>query len=181
MHEDDLSAEEREALDRLARERAPRPTLEDRVVAALRREGLLRAPEPLRLPLAPAWRAGAAAAAVAVFVGGFALGGWLESRHATDVIARMHEQQTAATAAAEVQRTGSEYVRAVATLAALADTSRGESVQQGREVAINALRAAASELVRLAPEDPLAVKILQGLDRGQPTDTTTTPRRTLWF
>jgi len=183
MHDDDLTPAEREAFQALPRERRPHARLEDRVVLALRREGLLHAPAPLRLPLTPAWATAAAAAAVAVFVGGFALGGWVESRHTTDVIARLQERQTAAMAAAEVQRTGSEYVRALAQLAALADTSRGgDSVRQGREVAVNALRAAASELVRLAPDDPLAVRILQGLDRAQRPDTAAAaPRRTLWF
>lgn len=184
MHDDDLSPAEREAFDRLPRERAPRRALEDRVVMALRREGLLQAPAPLRLTLTPAWLTAAAAAAVAVFVGGFALGGWTESRHATDVIARLHEQQSAtaaAQAAADVQRTGSEYVRALATLAALADTARGETVAQGREVAFNALSAAANQLVRLAPEDPVAVRLQRVLSGATIPDTTAGPRRTLWF
>lgn len=47
--EDELSAEERRALDGLAREKAPPQPLEERVVGALRREGLIR-------PAGSAWR-----------------------------------------------------------------------------------------------------------------------------
>jgi hypothetical protein len=41
---DDLTPVERRAFDELARERAPRTELEERVVAALRRRGLLPIP-----------------------------------------------------------------------------------------------------------------------------------------
>ena len=46
--EDELSAEERQALEGLAREKTPPPLLEERVVGALRREGLLRPAHKLR-------------------------------------------------------------------------------------------------------------------------------------
>ena len=187
MHDDDLSPTEREAMSALPRERHGDRTLEDRVVMALRSEGLLHAPQPRRLPLTPMWMAGAIAASLALFAGGFALGGWLESRHTTDVLVQMHEREsaTAAAAAAEVQRTGSAYVAALSALASVADTSRSASVQQGREVAVNALQAAAGQMVRISPEDPLAVRILQGLDRVAGRDSlrhpADEPKRTLWF
>jgi hypothetical protein len=185
MHDDELSETERRALEALPREtRTPR-ALEDRVVVALRREGLLHAPAALRFPLSPAWIGAAAAACVALFAGGFALGGWMESRHTTEVLVRMHERDSAnaAAAAAEVQRTGSAYVAALSTLAAFADTSRGESLAQGREVAVNALHAAANQMLRISPEDPLAAGILRGLDRSSSKDSlsATSPRRTVWF
>lgn len=188
MHPDDLTDREREELDALPRESHPRDGLEQRVVAALRREGLLRHAAPLRLPLTPAWALAAVAASLVLFAGGFALGGWMESRHTTEVLVKMHERdsQTAAAAAAAVQRTGSAYVAALTALAAFADTSDtpASSVAQGREVAANALQAAASQMVRLAPEDPLAVRILQGLDRAARRDTAAADDRsrlTVWF
>lgn len=46
--EDELSAEERRALDALAREKTPPPLLEERVVGALRREGMLRPAQNIR-------------------------------------------------------------------------------------------------------------------------------------
>lgn len=187
MHPDDLTDRERRELDALPREARPREVLEQRVIAALRREGLLRQREPLRLPITPAWIGAAVAASLVLFAGGFALGGWMESRHTTDMLVKMHEKdvQTAAAAAAAVQRTGSAYVAALTALAAFADTTHAPApqVQQGREVAANALQAAASQMVRLAPEDPLAVRILQGLDRTARRDTAGTRdgSLTVWF
>jgi hypothetical protein len=182
---EDLSPEERAGLERLPREQSPPRALEDRVVMALRREGLLHAPAPLRLPLTPRWIAAAAAACFALFAGGFLLGGWTESRHTSSLLVTMHEKEAAnaANAAAEVQRTGSAYVAALSALASFADTTHSENLQQGREVAVNALHAAANELVRLAPEDPVAVKILQGMSsqRGQQTQNAAAGRRTVWY
>ena len=59
--EDGLSAEERRALDGLAREKMPPPLLEERVVGALKREGLLRPARNVRGLRAP--RTGLAVAA----------------------------------------------------------------------------------------------------------------------
>ena len=62
--------------------------------------------------------------------------------------------------ASQVQRTGSEYVAALEALTA-ADGATADS-GQAVEVALTALWAAANEIVRLAPDDPLAARILQG-------------------
>ena len=182
---EDLSPEERAGLESLPREQAPPRALEDRIVMALRHEGLLRAPAPLRLSLRPAWIAIGAAACLALFTGGFLVGGWMEARHTTNLLATMHEKEaaSAANAAAEVQRTGSAYVAALAALAGFAaDTSRTD-LKQGREVAVNALHAAANELVRLAPDDPVAVRILQGMSNQRRSDNANaaSPRRTVWY
>lgn len=187
MHPDDLTEREREELNALPREARPRDGLEQRVVAALREEGLLLRPMPLRLPISPAWIGAAVAASLVLFVGGIALGGWIESRRTTDMLVKIHERdsQTAAAAAAAVQRTGSAYVAALTALASFADTSGtpAPSVAEGREVAANALHAAASQMVRISPEDPLAVRILQGLDRAARRDTANADgsKLTVWF
>jgi hypothetical protein len=67
MPDEPLPPEERDALDRLPREAAPPPHLEDRVVAALRRAGHL---PPRRGP--SAWRR--LAAGVALLIAGVAIG-----------------------------------------------------------------------------------------------------------
>jgi hypothetical protein len=73
MSDEHRSGEELPELGALAREAAAPPTLEERVVAALWREGLLTAPAP------PRWRrglqvAGAIAAAIAIFFAGVLVG-----------------------------------------------------------------------------------------------------------
>ena len=87
-------------------------------------------------------------------------------------------------AAAEVQRAGSAYVNALSSLAAVAanaDPKNTHAVQQGREVAVNALTAAADQLVRLAPNDPLSARILQAMDEEARRDTTSAQSRLAWF
>ncbi len=184
MHEEDLTPEERAALEALPRALEPAPELAERTVRALKERGLLRPPAPLRLPVPRPWWIVAAAAAVVLFAGGVGLGAWLESRHTTDVVMAIHREDTA-TAAALVQRTGSAYVSALAALASMADTARSPELAQGREVAVNALHAAASQMVRLAPDEPLAVGILQGMERASRRDTLSAAaaeaRRVVWF
>jgi hypothetical protein len=181
MHDDDLTPEERAAFRALPRERQPGELLEERTVRALRARGLLRARRP-RPFLAPAWITAAAAALIAVFASGFAIGQWIESRQTHEVVMAIREHD-AAQAAAMVQRAGSAYIDALTTLADVADSSRTPAVAQGREVAVNILHAAANQLVRMAPDEPLAAKILQGLDRAgrDTTGVTAENRRLIWF
>jgi len=184
MHDDDLSPEERAAFDALPRERDPGDLLEHRVVRALRARNLVRPPERRGIVLSPAWTVAAAAALVAVFTGGFAVGQWLEARQSDRQMVLMR-QQDAAAAAAVVQQTGSAYV---AALSALSTASHGSSssrdITQGREVASTILYAAANEMVKLSPEDPLAQQILRGLDRAHRDSTSTTvdaKRQVAWY
>jgi hypothetical protein len=79
----------------------------------------------------------------------------------------------------------------VAALSALADYARdpharGNELASAREVATNSLHAAASELVRLSPEEPLAAQILRGLDQAARRDSLTgngvnEQRKVAWF
>jgi hypothetical protein len=185
MHDDELTQQEREALESLPREREPEAALEERVVRALRAQGLLRRPAVLRIaPVPRSWIAAAAAASVVLFAGGFALGSWLEARHTTKVVLDMH-QRDAAQAAALVQRTGSAYVSALAALASYAERARPQEMAPAREAAVSAMHAAANQMVRLVPEEPIAVNILQGMARAAHADTVGTaaaePRRVMWF
>jgi len=190
MHEDDLTHDERARMRALPRELDPDDSLEERTVRALRAEGLLRhAPAKIvRFPLSPLWLGAAAAACFVIFGGGFFFGSWIEARHTTQVVTELH-QQDAKQAAALVQQTGSAYVSAMSALASYAETKQQSNPQaastreiaQGREVAVNALHAAANQLVRIAPEDPLAVRILSGMNQAARKDTTGATDRLVWF
>jgi hypothetical protein len=180
--DDELTPRERAAFDALPRERDTGRLLEERTVRALRSQGLLR-PEAARPAFfTTPWLSAAAAAFVAVFLGGFAAGQWLESRSTKEMLVEMHARDGAA-AAAQVQRAGSAYLAALAAFANLADSSSTRDLRQGREVAVNTLHEAANQLVRIAPEDPLAAQILQGLDRAAQRDTTAgdEARQVIWF
>jgi hypothetical protein len=141
----------------------------------------------MRFAFHPAWVAAAAAACVALFLGGFTVGQELANRRASQMVIEMRKQD-AAQAAAMVQQTGSAYV---AALSALADAARdpharGTEIASAREVATNSLHAAASELVRLSPEEPLAAQILRGLDQAARTDSlagrgATEQRKVAWY
>lgn len=100
-----------------------------------------------------------AAAALLLFAGGVAAGhrwGVREGAAARTVTAR-----DPFVAAAEVQRTGTEYVAALRSLAECTDRSGAR--EQGREAALSAFYGAASELVRMAPRDPGAGEILDAV------------------
>ena len=187
MHDDhELTPDERAALSALPRERDPGRLLEERTVRALRARHLLRDPEVRRgFTFSPAWLTAAAAAVLAVFASGFAVGQWLEARQSDKTLVELRRQDTAQ-AATMVQQTGSAYLAALGVLAEASRSSRDpRDIAQGREVASTILQAAANEMVRLAPEDPLAVQILRGLERAARRDTSTVrtdaTRQVAWF
>ncbi|HEU0055065.1 MAG TPA: hypothetical protein VFQ39_17885 [Longimicrobium sp.] len=179
--DDALPPAERAALDALPREREPGRLLEERTVRALRERGLLRAPgRRIRFPAA--WIGGAVAAGIALFLGGVTVGQWMGQRGADRVVAEI-QRQNAQQAALLVQQTGSAYVNAMAAYASLSDSARGS---QGREVARQMLRAAAEEVVRISPDDPVAAGILASFDRVQQQQTRRPgeaegKKRTVWF
>jgi hypothetical protein len=166
----ELTTAERQALDALPRESDPGQLLEERTVRALRERGLLTsvrvsgaaAAQAARLPphSRPWWRsAGAIAAGIALFAGGMSIGQVMGSRQTVEAFQTVFEEGDVRLAS-QVQRTGSEYVAALEALTA-ADGAAADS-GQAVEVALSALWAAANEIVRLAPDDPLAARILQG-------------------
>jgi hypothetical protein len=149
MHEskdDELTADERSALAALPRERMPSRLLEERTVYALRERGLLRSPSRDRRPWL--WRATRVAAGVLLFAGGTLFGQWLGARPGPAVQAVSAGEESFA-AALQVQRTGSEYVNALAILAAVSDSVDSAELQQAREVALAVFRGAADEIARL--------------------------------
>ena len=82
-----------------------------------------------------------------------------------------------------VQAAGSEYVRAVARLAELAEGEDPGAAGPGLEAAQVALHAAALELALLSPDDPTIAMVLAVLERyqGQGAEQQGSVRQTIWF
>lgn len=113
--EDGLGAEERQALDRLAREKSPPPALEERVVESLKSAGLLR-PRGRNFWSSVAPRAGLAiAASLLLFVLGALAGArWVSQPEKTGapefmLVLRSSPEQTEPPAPEEVARRVREY------------------------------------------------------------------------
>lgn len=185
---DELSPAERRAMDALPRELAPGDDLEDRTVALLRRAGHLPTPitavrrsagAPSRT--VPVWLAGSVAAALALFASGVAVGQYLGTRNAAMVLSAT-DRQSAAEVAAHVQRAGSLYVAALASLGQLPDSGDAAARESARRVALQVLGAAAEEMALLAPDDPLAAAVLRGLNQRSRENVPTAPSRSVvWY
>lgn len=188
MPEDTMNQERDPVLDALIAElprvREPNDLLEERTVRSLRAAGLLaRSHSRWRVPRT--WVAGAAAASIALFASGLALGQWLGSRQAV-ALAEAHETTDYAEAAARIEQAGTAYVRALSELVEQGGERNSAQALFARETAISMLHDAANEVVRLAPNDPVAAKILQGFDQAESTDRAREQarqpaRRVLWF
>ncbi|HET9441419.1 MAG TPA: hypothetical protein VFO52_14680 [Longimicrobiales bacterium] len=146
-------------VDELPTETIPSAMLEERTVRELRNRGLLRR----RRWLPTSWLVGSVAASLALFASGVAVGQWMGTRTVAELA-----QSNSSSAAAQVQETGTAYVRALEALVSAANQTQGaQQSAQAREVALTALHAAANEVVRLAPNDPVATKILQGIEQAK--------------
>lgn len=181
--DEEMTPELRGRLAALPRERDPGRLLEERTVRALRERGMIEAPAAggrvRRIPMA--WLGGAVAAGIALFASGVALGEWMGSRHTAQVVQAV-QAQNARQAALLVQQTGSAYVRALEQMASMADSGKAAPAE-GREVATKILRAAADELVRIAPDDPIAGAVLAGFQRADSAQAARTgeKQRVVWF
>ncbi len=184
---DDLTPAERRALAELPRAKTPPGELENRVVAALQRRGLL----PIPLGAAPGgrrrvtpWMVGAAAAAVALFVGGFAVGESFGARAgaAAALSGVQAARGNAAEVAAHVERAGTMYVAALVALNHLSDSADAPTRARARQAALAALGGAAGEIAQLAPNDPLAAAVLRGLnERNRERGPAPSSRSVVWF
>lgn len=181
--EEEMTPELRRQLAALPRERDPGRLLEERTVRALRDRGLIeRAVAGGRVRRIPmAWLGGAVAAGVALFASGVAVGEWMGSRHTAQVVQAV-QAQNERQAALLVQQTGSAYVSALEQLAAMSDSGKAAPAE-GREVATTILRAAADELVRIAPDDPIAGAVLAGFQRADSARVAAEgqKQRVVWF
>ena len=166
--QDELSDAERRAFAALPREMTPPQPLEERTVALLRQRGHLPIPlTPYMVSQAgrrPSWWVpAAAAAAIAIFFSGMAVGQYLGITKSADIANA--SARTAAEAAQRVQTTGDLYVAALASLSRLSDTASVEDRERARTAAMQALGAAAEQMAHIAPEDPLAAAVLRGLNQ----------------
>jgi hypothetical protein len=181
--DEEMTPELRGQLSALPRERDPGRLLEERTVRALRDRGLIEAPKAggrvRRIPRA--WLAGAVAAGIALFATGIAVGQWMGTR-ATAQVVQAVQAQNERQAALLVQQTGSAYVDALGQMAALSDSGKATPAE-GREVATRILRAAADELVRIAPDDPIAGAVLAGFQRADSAQAAGAgqKQRVVWF
>jgi hypothetical protein len=187
MHDDDpvdeLSATERQAFAALPREQTPTPLLEERTVSRLRAQGLLPDPIGVARPRrwGGPWLVGAVAAGLALFASGVAVGQFLGTRTAVQLVSA-GRNVSAAEVADHVERAGSNYVAALTLLAQLRDTSDAASRTKARQAALQVLGAAAEEIVQLAPDDPLAGAVLRGLDQRSQRQRPAPPSRSvMWF
>ena len=168
------------SLDALPRTLWPSDTLEHAVVQALCGEGLL-GPRARRRRgprvAARGWLAAAAAAGLALFAGGFALGqaaGGRATLETLEAVAALRDGDEAERAAL-LQRTGSLGVRAVTGL------DEAEDAGPGREVALAILRAAATELARLSPDDARLARVRAILEGSEAEAGPGVTRSVLWF
>ncbi len=183
MNDDQLTPSEKKAMEGLPRERMPSALLQKRVVGVLRERGFFR-PAGRRYLEVTAWRVAlVCAASVVLVVGGFALGQWTSSPGGGGATFTLERNDLAI--AASVQQAGTAYVSALEELAMLTDSTRTEDVLQGREVALNALYAAAQEMIRIVPSDVLADQILTALEDMAMSDasaeTDAAGRPVIWF
>ena len=158
-HDEQLSPEEKRALQSLPRERLPNPGLEERTVRVLRQRDILRprrAFTPLHVGLA-------AAAGLALFFAGVLYGQW-----GTDGLSGGQNVQQPAvntqTASELVELTGAAYVNALSSFALSSDSTNTDEWVRGRQAALEVFREAANEVVVLVPEDPLVGEILRGME-----------------
>lgn len=175
MRNDDLTPDERAAFASLPREELPPATLEERTVDALRARGLLDA-AGRRIGRGRRRPAGvlalAATLACAAVVGAFALGQEVGSRRTREDMLAMHEQD------ASVQRAGAAYVAALSELARRND---GLPHADERAAAMDNLYRVADQMVRLAPDDPLATRILQAFEQTEMPAGDLDDDQIIWF
>jgi hypothetical protein len=180
-NEFDWEAKYMEMIQQLPQDGVPSTLLEERTVRELRSRGLLR-----RQRWLPAsWLVGSVAASIALFAVGVVVGQWMGTRSTIDTVAAIAQNNPAA-AAAHVQETGTAYVQALEALVNVANAqTQSQPSPQAREVALTALHAAANEVIRLAPNDPVAMKILQGIEQArrqaQPLEERGAGRKIVWF
>lgn len=159
---EDPDAEVAELLDSLPRGKEPSPELEEELVARLRREGVIRDADEQHRP----WRRaiGLAAAALVIFAVGMAAG------RATVSLNMGPDTSTERLGlAARIQGTGTEYVHALASLVEDSGSLEEQERRQAEEVAFTAFYAAASELLRIAPDELMTAFAIASFDPIEPS------------
>ena len=180
---DNLTPAERRAFEALPRDVEPPRGLEDRTVAMLQSRGMLAVPlrpigaTPRRWQ--PAWLVGAVAASLALFASGMAVGQYLGARTAT--IAAAVGAGSMAQRAMNVDRTGTQYLEALASFSQWSDSADAGTRQRATQAALTSLTTAAREVARLAPDDPLAAAVLRGLAERSRQGNSSPSRTVVWY
>jgi hypothetical protein len=200
----ELTQEEKMAFQRLPREAEPSRILEERIVTALREEGILGrrtegavttgADRPGVHWFRPWMAMASVAASLVLFASGVFLGHWMGAGSTAQAFMAVRDQD-AAQLALRIQEAGSDYVAALAALGQLGNASSQEGpgggdlqeastgVAQGSEVALGALYGAVYELARMNPNDADLAKFLQILEerRAREEGETGAVRNVIWF
>jgi hypothetical protein len=184
MNDDDLTPFERKAMEALPREQTPGPLLEERVVQALHDRGVLGPRKRRILELTAVRIAVAAAAAIVLLLGGFALGRWTGGQPgAADEADAVPASRLAL--AASVQRAGTAYLSAIEELATADMAPDSDEMRQGREVALTTLYSAAGEVTRIVPKRHMAGQLIKALDVRTESDASPADEelaeRVIWF
>jgi hypothetical protein len=163
MNDDELTPYEKKALQSLPKERMPRAELEDRVVGALQRRGVLRPRGRRYFELTPFRMAAAVAACLVLILGGFGFGRWSASQGALPAGTTLQTMDDLSVAAS-LQQAGTAYVLALEKLASLAASGSNGDLLQGREVALTTLYTATDQVTKIVPGNYLAAQLLQTID-----------------
>jgi hypothetical protein len=163
MNDDELTPSEKEAIEKLPKERLPGEALEERLVRSLHQRGILQARRRRMVELTSLKIAGAVAASIVFIVCGFVLGRWTGSQQ--DVPAGIAPfTRDEASVAASLQQAGTAYIVALENLASLSDTTHSDEKLQGREVALSTLYMAADQVTKIIPKKYLAGQLLEAID-----------------
>jgi hypothetical protein len=182
MNDDELTPSEQKAMEALPRERVPSADLEDRVVDALRERGVLLARKSRVVELSSGRIAGVVAACLVLVAGGFTLGFWGNSlrtaQNGTDGY-----PPGGMSVAATLQHAGTVYLAALEELAALPDSTHGEEMLQGREVALRTLYTATDQVTKIVPKSYLAGQLLHVIQtsEGIGSHDEIPARQAIWF
>jgi hypothetical protein len=174
MDDASLSPDERRELAALPREHVASAALEERIVSALRGARLLgnrAASIRQSVRRRRGWITFAAfAASLVIFASGILVGRRSADAEQVTASSQQRELNRSGTAdsmqfAHEVQRAGSEYVSLLEQLPSRspADEAPSRAEQLGREAARSTLHAAARQLARVSPNDPVAMLLVEGL------------------
>ena len=169
MSDEELTPSEKKALETLPKERMPSAGLEERVVSSLRERGVLLARGRRVIRLSAARLAGAVAAAIVLVIGGFTMGFWA-SNMSSSRPAPYTQTLSDISVAASLQRAGTDYLLALEELAALPDSTPGEEMLQGREVALRTLFTATDRTTRIVPKSYLAGQLLHVIQTSDESD-----------
>lgn len=184
MSDEHLTPQERRAFADLPREKESGDLLEERTVRALRERGVLHPSRPRGLVLTRSWLAAAAVVVFALVLGGFGLGQYVGSQQTAGAMLAMHRQD-GDQAVDSVRQAGAAYLAALSDLARLAAEQPDGSASEGRREALLSLHAVADQMVRLAPDDPVASRILQAFEQlegpAAARDGETEKQQIIWF